>query len=76
MNTVARRLSVWACAAGMAFFAAACRNTAIGLKRDAEDNERRPRSKPARPPTRRLKQQRRRHAQRLTRPRLARKQST
>jgi hypothetical protein len=38
MNTVARRLSVWACAAGMAFFATACRNTAIGLKRDAEDN--------------------------------------
>ena len=38
MNTVARRLSVWACAAGVVFFSTACRNTAIGLKRDAEDN--------------------------------------
>jgi hypothetical protein len=38
MNTVARRLSVWACAAGVAFFSTACRNTAVGLKRDAEDN--------------------------------------
>jgi osmotically-inducible protein OsmY len=38
MNTVVRRLSVWACAAGVVFFSTACRNTAAGFKRDTEDN--------------------------------------
>ena len=40
MTTMARRLSVYACAAGMAFCSVACKNTAAGLKRDAEDNSR------------------------------------
>jgi BON domain len=38
MNTVVRRLSVWACAAGVVLFSTACRNTAAGLKRDTEEN--------------------------------------
>ena len=40
MNTLARRLSVCACAVAVAFFSMACRNTAAGLKRDAEENGR------------------------------------
>ena len=38
MNGLTRRLSVWGCAAGLIVFSTACRNTAVGLKRDAEDN--------------------------------------
>jgi osmotically-inducible protein OsmY len=38
MTTLARRLSVCACAAGVAFFSVACRNTAEGFKRDTEEN--------------------------------------
>ena len=38
MNTVVRRLLVWACAAGVVLFSTACRNTAAGLKRDTEEN--------------------------------------
>jgi hypothetical protein len=38
MKIVIRRLSVWACAAGVALFSTACRNTAEGLKRDTEEN--------------------------------------
>jgi len=38
MNTVVRRLSIWACAAGVVLFSTACRNTAAGLKRDTEEN--------------------------------------
>jgi hypothetical protein len=38
MNTMLRRLSVWACAAGVVLFPTACRNTAAGLKRDTEEN--------------------------------------
>src|SRR5262245_41434827 len=40
MKTLARRLCVWACVSGLAFLAAACENTAAGLKRDTEDNSR------------------------------------
>jgi osmotically-inducible protein OsmY len=39
MTTLARRLSVCACAAGVAFFSVACRNTAEGFKRDTEENK-------------------------------------
>jgi osmotically-inducible protein OsmY len=38
MNSLTRRLSVWGCAALVIFLSAGCRNTAVGLKRDAEDN--------------------------------------
>ena len=38
MTTLARRLSVCACVASVAFFSVACRNTAEGLKRDTEEN--------------------------------------
>jgi osmotically-inducible protein OsmY len=38
MNILVRRLSVWACAAGVVLFSTACRNTAAGFKRDTEDN--------------------------------------
>jgi BON domain-containing protein len=38
MNILIRRLSVWACAAGVVLFSTACRNTAAGLKRDTEEN--------------------------------------
>jgi osmotically-inducible protein OsmY len=38
MNLLVRRLSVWACAAGVMLFSTACRNTAAGFKRDTEDN--------------------------------------
>ena len=38
MNILVRRLSVWACAAGVVLFSTACRNTAAGLKRDTEEN--------------------------------------
>jgi osmotically-inducible protein OsmY len=38
MNALARRLAVWGCAAGVIVFSTACRNTAVGFKRDAEDN--------------------------------------
>jgi len=38
MNPMLRRLSVWACAAGVVLFPTACRNTAAGLKRDTEEN--------------------------------------
>jgi osmotically-inducible protein OsmY len=38
MNSLARRLSVWSCAAAVAVLSAACENTAIGFKRDTEDN--------------------------------------
>jgi len=38
MNTLTRRLSVYVCAAGVALFSIACKNTAAGLKRDAEEN--------------------------------------
>ena len=40
MTTLTRRLSVWACVAGVALFSTACRNTAAGFKRDSEDNSR------------------------------------
>ena len=35
-----RRLSVCICAAGLALFSTACRNTAAGFQRDADDNTR------------------------------------
>jgi len=38
MKIMSRRLSVWACAAGVALFSTACRNTAAGLRRDTEEN--------------------------------------
>lgn len=38
MNSLARRLSGWSCAAAVVFLSMACENTAIGFKRDAEDN--------------------------------------
>jgi osmotically-inducible protein OsmY len=38
MTTLARRLSVCACAVGVAFCSMACKNTAAGFKRDTEDN--------------------------------------
>src|SRR5262249_23715222 len=38
MKVLVRRLSVWACAAGVMLFSTACRNTAAGLKRDTEEN--------------------------------------
>jgi osmotically-inducible protein OsmY len=38
MTTLARRLSVSACAVGVAFCSVACKNTAAGFKRDTEDN--------------------------------------
>lgn len=40
MTALIRRLSVCACAAGFALVSTACRNTAIGLERDTEDNTR------------------------------------
>jgi osmotically-inducible protein OsmY len=40
MNPLTRRLSVCVCAAGLALFPTACRNTAEGLQRDTEDNTR------------------------------------
>ena len=40
MNPLTRRLSVCVCAAGLALFSTACKNTAAGLQRDAEDNSR------------------------------------
>ena len=40
MNALTRRMSICACAAGLALFSTACRNTAAGLQRDAEDNTR------------------------------------
>jgi osmotically-inducible protein OsmY len=40
MNPLTRRLSVCVCAAGLALFSTACRNTAEGLQRDTEDNTR------------------------------------
>ena len=39
MTTLARRLSVWAFAASIGCFSVACKNTAAGLKRDAEENK-------------------------------------
>jgi hyperosmotically inducible periplasmic protein len=38
MSAMIRRLSLWACAAGVLVFSVACENTAIGFKRDTEDN--------------------------------------
>src|SRR5262245_25476590 len=40
MNILVRRLSLWACAAGVVLFSTACRNTAAGRKRDTEENRR------------------------------------
>lgn len=40
MNALTRRLSVCACAAGLALVSTACRNTAAGLQRDTEENSR------------------------------------
>ena len=38
MKREARRLSVWICAVAVVALSTGCRNTAIGLKRDAEEN--------------------------------------
>jgi osmotically-inducible protein OsmY len=40
MNFLAQRLSVWTLVAVTAIFATSCRNTAEGLRRDAEENGR------------------------------------
>jgi len=40
MNALARRLSVLVCTLALAIFATACRNTAVGLKQDTEENSR------------------------------------
>jgi osmotically-inducible protein OsmY len=40
MNALIRRVSVCVCAAGLALFSTACRNTAAGLQRDTEENTR------------------------------------
>ena len=40
MTALARRLTVFVCALTLAVFASACRNTAVGVKRDAEENSR------------------------------------
>ncbi len=38
MKDKARRLSVWLCAAVVITLSAGCRNTAVGLQRDTEEN--------------------------------------
>ena len=40
MKALPQRLSIWAIAATIAVASTGCRNTAVGLKRDAEENSR------------------------------------